>query len=227
MEAKKTLKANLENNRTLFLEIGLVIVLAIVLIAFEWTTKPSKGSTLQFIADDEGEEEIVPITRPQDKQLAPPPPPPQVIEVLNIVADDKELDNQFELDNMEVDQDLEMDFVPFKEEEEAGEEEVFIIVEDMPQFQGGDQNSFRKWIQDNLRYPEIAAENGISGKVFIQFAVNSKGQVVDVKVMRGVDPALDKEALRVVTSSPKWEPGKQRGKPVKVQFTFPIVFVLQ
>ena len=226
MKAKKTSKANLEKNRPLFLELGLVIVLGVVLIAFEWTTRPARGSALDYIDEDEGEEEIVPITRQQEKPPEPPPPPPKVIEVINIVADDKELDDQLELDDQEADQDLEMDFIPF-EEEEAGEEEVFIIVEDMPKFQGGDQNAFRKWIQENLRYPEIAAENGISGKVFVQFAVNSKGQVVDAKVMRGVDPALDKEALRVVNSSPKWEPGKQRGKPVKVQFTFPIVFVLQ
>jgi protein TonB len=226
MEAKKSNEANLEKNRTLFLELGLVIVLAIVLIAFEWTTRPSKGNALEVLSEDEGEEEIVPITRQQEEQPPPPPPPPQVIEVLNIVEDDVELDDQLELDDMEGDQDLEMDFMPF-EEEEAGEEEVFIIVEDMPKFMGGDQNAFRAWIQQNLRYPEIAAENGISGRVFVQFAVNSKGQVVDAKVIRGVDPALDKEALRVVNSSPKWQPGKQRGKPVKVQFTFPIVFILQ
>ena len=226
MEAKKSNEANLENNRPLFLELGLVIVLAIVLIAFEWTTRPSKGTGLEILAEDEGEEEIIPITRQQQEQPPPPPPPPQVIEVLNIVEDDVELDDQLELDDMEGDQDLVMDFMPF-EDEEADEEEVFIIVEDMPKFRGGDQNAFRTWIQQNLRYPEIAAENGISGRVFVQFAVNSKGHVVDAKVIRGVDPALDKEALRVVNSSPKWEPGKQRGKPVKVQFTFPIVFILQ
>ena len=226
MEAKKTKEANLEINRPLFLQLGLVIVLAIVLIAFEWTTRPSKGNALEFLDEDVGDEEMVQITRQQEQQPPPPPPPPQVIEVLNIVEDDVELDDQLELDDMEGDQDLEMDFMPF-EEEEAGEEEVFIIVEDMPKFKGGDQNAFRTWIQQNLRYPEIAAENGISGRVFVQFAVNSKGSVVDAKVIRGVDPALDKEALRVVNSSPKWEPGKQRGKHVKVQFTFPIVFVLQ
>ena len=226
MEAKKSNNANVEKQRPLFLEIGIVIVLGIVLIAFEWTTKPSKGSGLDYVDEDEGEEEMVQITRQEEKPPEPPPPPPKVIEVINIVADDKDLQDQLELDDQEADQDLEMDFIPF-EEEEAGEEEVFIIVEDMPKFKGGDQNAFRKWIQENLRYPEIAAENGISGKVFVQFAVNSKGLVVDSKVMRGVDPALDKEALRVVNSSPKWEPGKQRGKPVKVQFTFPIVFVLQ
>ncbi|MFC2115741.1 energy transducer TonB, partial [Bacteroidota bacterium] len=113
------------------------------------------------------------------------------------------------------------------EEEEVAEELIFFIVEDMPSFQGKGQEGFRSWIAKNLRYPEIAAENGISGKVYVQFAVNSKGQVVDAVVVRGVDPALDKEAVRVVMSSPKWAPGKQRGKAVKVQFTFPINFVLQ
>ncbi|MCG8699552.1 MAG: energy transducer TonB, partial [Bacteroidales bacterium] len=107
------------------------------------------------------------------------------------------------------------------------EEEVFFIVENMPSFQGGDENTFRNWVQGNLVYPEIAQENGISGRVFVQFAVNSAGKVVDVKVVRGVDPALDKEVERVVKKSPGWTPGKQRGRPVKVQFTMPIVFVLQ
>ena len=125
------------------------------------------------------------------------------------------------------DQNMEIAIVEFEAEEEVAEEEVFFIVEDMPSFQGQGQEGFRTWIAKNLRYPEIAAENGISGKVYVQFAVNSKGQVVDAVVVRGVDPALDKEAQRVVLASPKWSPGKQRGKAVKVQFTFPINFVLQ
>ncbi len=119
----------------------------------------------------------------------------------------------------------EIDSVPFEGKET--EEITFIIVEDMPKFRGGDHNAFQAWIQRNLRYPEIAVENGISGRVFVKFAVNTEGKVVDAKVVRGVDPALDKEALRVINSSPKWDPGKQRGKPVKVQFTFPVVFILQ
>ena len=94
MEAKKTGKANLEKNRPLFLEIGLVIVLGIVLIAFEWTTRPGKGSALDFVDEDEGEEEIVPITRQQEKPPEPPPPPPKVIEVINIVADDNVIDGK-------------------------------------------------------------------------------------------------------------------------------------
>ncbi len=106
-------------------------------------------------------------------------------------------------------------------------DDVYIIVEDMPKFKGGDQNKFREYIMQKLRYPESAAEKGISGIVFVQFAVNPEGDVVNVKVVRSVEPSLDAEALRVVKSSPKWEPGKQDGKPISVQFTFPIVFICE
>ena|SRR4030042_3736578 len=225
MEAKKTKKADLESKRVLFLEIGFVIVLGIVLAAFEWSTRPQESQLFGQTLEDVGDEEIIPITRQQDQATPPPPAPPQVFE-LNIVDDNVQIEDQLELDDMEADDNLAMDFVPVVEEEEQ-EEVAFIIVEDMPKFQGGDQNTFRAWIQTNLKYPEIAAENGISGRVFVNFVVNKNGEVVDAKVVRGVDPSLDQEALRVVRSSPKWEPGKQRGKPVKVQFTFPIVFVLQ
>jgi protein TonB len=224
MEAKKTRKADLENKRMLFVEIGFVVVLGIVLAAFEWSSRPKENKMFNQSLEDIGEEEIIPITRQQEKPPPPPPAPPQVFE-LNIVDDDVEIEDQLELDDMEADDNLAMEFVPIEEEED--EEVAFIIVEDMPKFQGGDQNTFRAWIQSNLKYPEIAAENGISGKVFVNFVVNKNGDVVDAKVVRGVDPSLDQEALRVVRSSPKWTPGKQRGKPVKVQFTFPIVFVLQ
>ncbi len=227
MELKKSYKADLERKRLIFLEIGLIVVLGLTLAAFEWTTRPSEGNELQISTEDVGDEEQIPITRQQQEQIAPPPT--QVVVELNIVDDDVQLDDQLELEDQSANDNMAMDIVAYTANDDGEEvaEEVFIIVEDMPTFQGGDQNAFRTWIQQNLRYPEIAQENGISGKVYVQFAVNSKGEVVDVKVVRGVDPALDKEAMRVVSSSPKWVPGKQRGKPVKVQFTFPIVFVLQ
>lgn len=227
MELKKSHKADLERKRMIFLEIGLIVVLGLTLVAFEWTSRPSKGSELQISTEDIGDEEQIPITRQQQEQT--PPPQTQVVVELNIVDNDVELDDQLELEDQSANDNMAMDIVAYTAKDDGEEvvEEVFIIVEDMPTFQGGDQNAFRTWIQQNLRYPEIAQENGISGKVYVQFAVNSRGEVVDVKVVRGVDPALDKEAVRVVSSSPKWVPGKQRGKPVKVQFTFPIVFVLQ
>ncbi len=227
MELKKSTKADLEGRRGIFFQIGLVVVLAIMLFAFEWSSKSNMANTLGELADMDLEEEIIPITREQEVKPPPPPPPPKVTEVLNIVEDDVEIEDELIIEDAEADQDMEIDIVEFEEEEEVAEEEVFFIVEDMPSFQGKGQEGFRSWIAKNLRYPDIAAENGISGKVYVQFAVNSKGLVVDAVVVRGVDPALDKEASRVVMSSPKWAPGKQRGKAVKVQFTFPINFVLQ
>ncbi len=227
MELKKSKKADLEKKKGIFLQIGLVIVLGIILAAFEWSSRPNMESTLGELADMDLEEEIIPITRQQDVKPPPPPPPPKVADVLMIVEDDVEIEDELIIEDAEADQNMEIEIVEFEEEEEVAEEEVFFIVEDMPSFQGKGQEGFRSWIAKNLRYPEIAAENGISGKVYVQFAVNSKGEVVDAVVVRGVDPALDKEASRVVMASPKWAPGKQRGKAVKVQFTFPINFVLQ
>lgn len=227
MELKKSKKADLENKKGIFLQIGLVVVLGLILAAFEWSSRPNMESSLGELADMDLEEEIIPITRQQDVKPPPPPPPPKVADVLNIVEDDVEIEDELIIEDAEADQNMEIEIVEFEEEEEVAEEEVFFIVEDMPSFQGKGQEGFRSWIAKNLRYPEIAAENGISGKVYVQFAVNSKGQVVDAVVVRGVDPALDKEAARVVMASPKWAPGKQRGKSVKVQFTFPINFVLQ
>jgi periplasmic protein TonB len=226
MEIKKSNKASLEPQRTLFIEIGIVFAIALCLVAFEWTSRPVDNQLLSGNQSAEAEEEIIPITR-QLQEQPPPPPPPQVIEVINIVQDDVDID-EIDFESMDADENTEFDFVPVSDqEEEQAEEEVFFIVEDMPMFQGGGKENFREYIAQNLQYPPIAAENGISGRVFVQFAVNAKGEVVDVIVVRGVDPALDKEAVRVVKSSPKWTPGKQRGRPVKVQFTFPIVFVLQ
>ena len=216
MEVKKTDKANLEKKRGVFLQLGYVIVLGLVLLAFEWGTRPTNINSLGELDDLDLEEEIIPITR-QQNEPPPPPPPPQTTEVINIVEDDTEAD-----------QDDIIEIVEFEEEEEeVNEQEVFFVVEDMPTFQGQSSDAFRIYIQKNLKYPIIAQENGISGRVFVQFDVNAKGDITNVVVVRGVDPSLDKEAVRVVKSSPKWTPGKQRGRPVRVRFTFPIVFQLQ
>ena len=102
---------------------------------------------------------------------------------------------------------------------------VFFNVEVLPVFQDNGQEGFRRWIADNLRYPEAAKKDGLTGKVYVQFVVNSKGMVTDVKVVRGISPELDAEAIRVTKSSPTWEPGKHEGKNVNVQFVFPVNFV--
>lgn len=227
MEVKKTDKANLEKKRGMFLQIGYVIVLGLVLLAFEWGTRPSEINSLGELGDMDLEEEIIPITR-QQNEPPPPPPPPQTTEVINIVDDDVEIEDELILDDTEADQDDAIEIVEFEEEEEVvNEQEVFFVVEDMPTFQGQSSDAFRIYIQQNLKYPIIAQENGISGRVFVQFDINGKGDLTNVIVVRGVDPSLDKEAVRVVKSSPKWTPGKQRGRPVNVRFTFPIVFQLQ
>jgi len=227
MELKKSKKADLERSRGVFLQIGLVAVLSLMLIAFEWTSKPEQGSGDKLVADASFEVEEMQITRREE-----PKPEPiqqqQVAEILNIVQDDAQIDDDFDFD-VEANSETEFKFTGFaEEEEEFKEEEVFYIVEDMPTFNGGEPAiEFRKYIGQNLRYPDIASENGINGRVIVQFAINSKGKVVDAVIVVPVDPALDKEAIRVVLASPPWTPGKQRGKPVKVLYTFPIVFVLQ
>lgn len=228
MELKKSDKANLEKRKGLFFQIGLVIALGAVLLAFEWRQRPETTDESGAVAQVTVEEEIAQVTRPPE--VKPPPPPPKITEVLNLVEDNVKLDDNIDLD-VESNDNLALSSIEYVDakpaEEEVAEETPFVMVEDMPLFQGGSSDTFRAWIAKNLKYPEIAAENGISGRVYIQFCVNSKGEIVDVVVLRGVDPALDKEAMRVVKTSPKWTPGKQRGRAVKVQFTFPVNFVLQ
>lgn len=213
----------------MFLVVGLVVSLSVILVAFEWTQGEDKEDDTEVVQEIQFEDEMMQITRREEPKPEPKPEQPKVAEVLDIVDDDVEIEDDFDFD-MEATDDTEYDFTTMisDDEEEIEEEEVFYIVEDMPTFNGGDPaTEFRKYIAQNLRYPEIAAENGISGRVIVQFAVNKVGQVEDAVVVRSVDPALDKEAIRVVMSSPKWTPGKQRGKAVKVLFTFPINFVLQ
>jgi len=226
MEPKKSKKADLENKRVIFLQIGFVIVLLVTLVAFEWKSKPNLDNTLGELAEPDLEEEIIPITRQEDVKPPPPPPPPKVTDVLNIVEDDVVIDEELLIEDAEADQSMEIEIVEFEEEEEeqAVEEEIFLIVEEMPSFMGQGLEGFRLWLLRNMIYPEIAVENGITGTVFIQFIVDAQGNVRDAVVVRGVHPALDEAALNMVMSSPKWEPGKQRGQPVKVKTTIPINF---
>lgn len=225
MELKKNPKADLRRYSTLFLEIGFVVALGAVLGAFSYTVHEKNLVDLGVLDDAVAEEEIIPITRQQE--ITPPPPPevPKVAEVINIVDDETEIDDEFEVDDMEADQDTEVAIVEMAEEEEEEEEQVFVIVENMPEFPGGEL-ALRKHIADHVKYPEIAKENGLQGKVYVAFVINQKGEIENVKIARGVDPALDKEAIRVVQSLPKWKPGSQRGKPVRVSYTVPINFQL-
>ena len=229
MEIKKLEKANLENKKLLFLEIGLIISLAITYGAFEWTSKETNVSTLEDTAEVVLEEEIIPIT-----QETPPPPPaapkiPILSDQIDIVDDEIELEDDMFM-NLEDNADLGVEIMDYVEvEEEVVEEEAipFQLVEEKPSFQGGDANQFSKWVNSRLVYPEIAKENGVQGRVTLQFTVEKDGTVTKVKVLRGVDPSLDKEAVRVVSQSPKWKPGKQRDRAVPVTYTFPVIFQLR
>ena len=121
-----------------------------------------------------------------------------------------------------------MDYVEEAQEEVIDDAPIdFYMVEEKPSFNGGDANEFSKWVNKHLEYPEIAKENGVQGRVTLRFTVNADGSVSNVTVLRGVDPSLDKEAVRVVSKSPKWKPGKQRDRAVKVNYTFPVIFQLR
>ncbi len=231
MEIKKSEKANLENKKLMFKEIGLLLALLVTLGAFEWSTSEATVSTLAEEQKVVIEEESIPITND-----TPPPPPenlaePVMSDFIDIVDDDIKVDNKL-LINTEDDKNIGVaikDYVvQTTQEEEVVEESIpFAIVEEKPKFQGGDQNDFTKWVYANIVYPEIAKENGVQGRITLQFDVNTDGRVSNVVVLRGVDSSLDKEAVRVISSSPKWTPGKQRNKAVKVKFTFPITFQLR
>jgi protein TonB len=228
MEVKKSSKADLENKRNLFLMLGLVIALGVVLAAFEYKVAPKKVESLGQVEMQAVEEEIIPITREQELP-PPPPPPPQVVEVLNIVDDDVEIEDELMIEESDVTDDMVIDVAPVistVEEEEEEDTQVFFIVEDMPEFPGGEV-ALRQFIANAIKYPVIAQENGIQGRVYVTFVVNTDGSITDARIARGVDPSLDKEALRVVNTLPNWKPGKQRGKPVRVSYTVPINFVLQ
>ena len=229
MQIKKTPKANLENRRLLFTEIGLVISLLAVWGAFSYGTREKKTATLQGDSQVVEVEDMVPIT-----QETPPPPPeapkiPVLSDQIDIVEDNIKVDDNFI--SLEDDANLGVEIMDYVEEvkEEVVEEEAipFQLVEEKPSFNGGDANEFSKWVNSKLEYPEIAKENGVQGRVTLQFTVNANGTVSNVKVLRGVDPSLDKEAVRVVSMSPKWKPGKQRDRAVKVTYTFPVIFQLR
>ena len=230
MESKVSPKADLQSKSLLFLEIGLIVALGICLLAFEWSSS-DKVETIDLAAQTVAveEEEII---NTQEQQEIPPEIPkiPVLSDIIDIVDDDIQVNDDLFIDtedNANLGVEI-MDYHPAVEEEEVEEEAIpFALVEEKPKFQGGDANTFSAWVNKNLQYPEIAKENGVQGRVTLQFTVNTDGSVSDVKVLRGVDSSLDKEAVRIVSQSPKWTPGKQRERPVKVTYVFPVIFQLR
>jgi protein TonB len=209
MEPKKNPEVNLERKRGLFLQL-------VVLGAFEYKTYEKIAYNLGALNLDDLEEEIIPITKQEIKPPPPPPPPPEIIE---IVEDDVEIEDEIEIEDTESDEDEEIEII------EEDDDEFFMVVENMPIFPGGDLG-LMKYIQKHVKYPAIAKEYNITGKVYVSFIVDKSGSVTNVKIVRGVDKNLDAEAVRVVKSLPKYKPGKQRGKSVRVMFTIPINFTL-
>ena len=227
METKKTQRASLENKRVLFLEGGLIVALLLTIGAFSYSTAVRKAPVLQGTGQVVDVEELVPITR----ETPPEPPATPVVnlsfETIQIVDDDLPTDVLLNLDDNPVD----VPVYDYREDvvaDDVEEEDIpFVLVEQKPSFMGGDANSFSRWISQNVVYPELARENGVQGRVTVQFTVMKDGSVGGVKLLRGVDPSLDKEALRVVASSPRWEPGRQRDRADNVTYQFPVIFTLR
>ncbi len=226
MEIKKSPKADLQNKRGLLLEIGLIISLGLVILAFWYT--PKERTIEKF--DQEVvviEEDLTEITRQDQK----PPEPPKKVEVkviadlLEVVTNDTKITTEVSFtefdENTEVIQQVEV------VEEEIEDDQPFLVAETMPSFQGGDLNTFRNWVQQNVRFPQIALENGIQGRVVVTFVIEKDGRLTNIEVLQTPDRSLSDEAIRVLSKSPKWSPGKQRNQPVRVKYTLPVDFRVQ
>ncbi len=222
MEVKKSPKADLENKKGLFLEIGLTLSLLICVAMFSWSQKEKVIEKFDTGAV-EVEQEIVEITR-QD-QKPPEVQPAKTIsvtsEVLKVVKNDTKITTT--IDFTDFDEDITVEAAPV-EEEIVEEEEIFLRAETMPSFQGGDLNAFRTWVQKRLKYPVIAHENNIQGRVVISFVVEKDGTLSQITALATPDKSLSEEAIRVISDSPKWTPGKQRGKSVRLKYTLPVDF---
>lgn len=231
MKQKKTDRANLESSKGLFFLMGTVVALATIFVAFEWG---NKEITVDEIQQDFVLEEIedIQITPPDEEPLPPEPEieTPVVVENLQIVEDDVKVADVQIVSVDDAANKLQQTFTPpaptQRAREEVADDHIFEYLEEMPEFPGG-QGELMKWLSKNINYPPIAAENNIQGRVMISFVVERDGSISDVKVLRGVDPNLDKEAMRVVGKMPKWKPGMQTGKPVRTRFTLPVQFRLQ
>ena len=229
MEIKKSEKASLENKRLIFAEVGLIAALLVVFAGFESSTRAKEVALLQGnnLIDDEDDVFVT--------FLETPPPAPEVpalpmlSDEIEIVDDNVTVDLDFQsLDDTDIPVDIREYQHQEVEEVEVEEEVIFVgAVEEKPTFNGGDANEFSKWVNSRLVYPEVAKENGVEGRVTLQFTISKEGRLEDVKVLSAPDTTLADEAVRVVSSSPKWTPGRQRDRAVKVSYTFPVIYHLR
>lgn len=228
MDLKKSAKADLESKKGIFLQIGLIIALGLSFAAFEYKSYDRiQVDNLSSNRAATDVEEMAQIT--QQNTPPPPPPAPVVTTVINIVDNDAKIADDISID-AEADENTQVEeykavVVQQQEEEEVAEMEIFTVVEEAPSFPGGDESRV-KFLMENIKYPQMARESGIAGTVYVTFVVERDGSVTDVKVLRGIGGGCDEEAVRVIQAMPKWNPGKQRGKPVRVQFNMPIKFTL-
>jgi len=239
MEVKKNPSADLNKNSGLYFVIGLTLVLFLTWRALEFKSYPKQDKIVEMLNVVEDLKEDVPIT--EQIKTPPPPPPPSAPEIIEIVEDAAEIEETV-IESTESSQDQVVEVVVDVDDVEVGEEEEeisvpFAIIENVPVFPGCESAKgnaerkacFQKKIQDHIkkefRYPQIAAEMGIQGRVFVQFAINSKGYIDGIRT-RGPDPGLEKEASRIVSSLPKMTPGMQRGRAVTVPYSIPVNFKL-
>ncbi len=223
VESKKNPKADLTKKTGLFMNIGLVISLGLMITAFEYKFT-EEGSQVNLNAGTEQFEDLMEV--PQTEQ-PPPPPPKQIQPEIIVVEDDEEI-----IEDIEIDLDVDMteetvieEIIVADEPEEEEAEEIFTIVEEQPIPDGG-MEAFYKYVGKNMKYPSQAKRMGIEGKVFVQFVVDKDGSLNEVKAVRGIGAGCDEEAVRVIQGAPKWKPGKQRGRAVKVRMILPITFKL-
>ncbi len=228
MELKKNPKADLENRRGLYLEIGLVVILVAALVAFNVKSyDKEEKEQIERVATDEQEEIII---QTQQEELPPPPPPeqPEVTTEFEVVEDEAEIKNELVVNAEVTDDTKNIEITPVKIEQEEEEEDVqiFTVVENDPEFPGG-MEALYKYLRDNIKYPQLARDNNITGKVYVTFVVERDGSIANPRVLKDIGGGCGAEAIRVVKSMPKWSPGKQRGKAVRVQFNLPVSFNLQ
>ena len=223
MEAKKNPKADLNKKTGLFLNIGLVVSLLLVIMAFEWKFYED-GELMDLGQVSDEFEDVMEI--PPTEQPPPPPPKIQQPEIIE-VPDEEEIEEEIEVDlDVEITEETVVEDIVFDEPvEEEVADEIFTIVEDQPQPKGG-MAAFYEYIGKKLKYPAQARRMGIEGKVFVEFVVDKDGTITDVKAIKGIGAGCDEEAIRVIQASPKWNAGKQRGRPVKVRMILPITFKL-
>jgi len=225
MKPKKTKKANLENYRVIFLQVGIILTLSLILGAFEWKTSVEFETLDEYLFKGETVTIDIPITRPEPEKKAVKPPTP--IETLIIANNDEIITDEPLIASTEMNWDDEVDISIYKEPEEVFEEPIYYSVQEYPKFMGKDDNAFRQYIIENIKFPVMAQENGLVGKVQVQFVVDLDGALSQIKILRGVHPTIDKEVMRVVRNSPKWEPAVQSGKNVRAMYGITIAFELQ